>query len=522
MTTCRFQTHLFTRKRLPFYFPTFQICGVFLLLLLFSSAAWSASGASGNPLLGGRFAGSARVGNSGAANYSVPITVPPGTNGVAPILSFIYDSQSQENESLGIHWLLGGLSSIERCAATVAQDGVKGNVNYDASDRFCLDGVRLIMVSGSTYGADNTEYRTEIDTFVKIKAFGTAGDGPPYFKIWTKAGEVMELGNTADSRIEAQGKPTVRVWAINKLQDVSGNYLAVSYAEDNATGDYRPTRIDYTGNAAGSLTPSRSVQFFYGSRSDIYPLYIGGSQIASMQLLTNVKTYVGTTLVRDYRVTYENGTATGRSRLKSITECAADGACLPANTFGWQESGQGFTNPSMWAQHGGSYNAGQAQYPDFDGDGKADLIFQDTDNKYWVSFSTGSLFTSPALWMQHGGTYNPGQTQYADLNGDSKADMIFQSNENLFHVSISTGSGFMNPSVWATHGGTFASGMAQYADLDGDGRADLIFRALTIAFGYRFQPAVVLLLRQCGSNTEDPLQTANHNTLTLTVTAKLI
>ena len=154
----------------------------------------------------------------------------------------------------------------------------------------------LILVSGSTYGADNTGYRTEIDSFVKIKAYGSAGSGPSYFKLWTKAGEVMELGNTADSKIEAQGKAGVRVWALNKLQDVSGNYLTVSYTEDNPNGDYRPAQIDYTGNQG--LATSRSVQFFYGSRTDIYPLYTGGSAIISMGLLSNVKTFVGTTLVR--------------------------------------------------------------------------------------------------------------------------------------------------------------------------------------------------------------------------------
>ena len=51
-------------------------------------------------LLGGRSAGSARVGDSGAAAYAVSITVPPGI--VAPNLSIVYNSQSSENELLGI------------------------------------------------------------------------------------------------------------------------------------------------------------------------------------------------------------------------------------------------------------------------------------------------------------------------------------------------------------------------------------------------------------------------------------
>src|SRR4029077_20351705 len=106
------------------------------------------------------------VGTSGAATYNIPIAVPPGTAGLAPSLSLEYNSQGG-NGLLGIGWSLGGLPSIGRCPRTVAQDGALGGINFDANDRFCLDGQRLVVISG-TYGADGSEYRTEVDTFSKI------------------------------------------------------------------------------------------------------------------------------------------------------------------------------------------------------------------------------------------------------------------------------------------------------------------------------------------------------------------
>src|SRR5690242_20088779 len=179
------------------------------------------------------------VSESGAATYTIPIQVPPGVAGVEPKLALTYNSQSG-NGLLGVGWSLSGLSAVTRCAQTVAQDGAKGGVNFDANDRFCLDGQRLIVISG-TYGADGTESRTERESFTRVISYGSAGSGPAWFKVWTKSGQLIEYGNTGDSRVEAQGKSTVRVWAVNKVQDTKGNYFSVTYTEDNANGDYYPS-----------------------------------------------------------------------------------------------------------------------------------------------------------------------------------------------------------------------------------------------------------------------------------------
>lgn len=94
----------------------------------------------------------------------------------------------------------------------------------------------------------------------------------------------------------------------------------------------------------------------------------------------------------------------------------------------------GLNTPAQWIQYGGIFQAGQAQYADLNGDGKADLIFLSTYidtgaayyNRFNVSLSTGTTVTQPVMWVQHGGNYYPGQAQYADVNGDGKADLIFQ------------------------------------------------------------------------------------------------
>jgi VCBS repeat protein len=93
----------------------------------------------------------------------------------------------------------------------------------------------------------------------------------------------------------------------------------------------------------------------------------------------------------------------------------------------------------------GSFVEGQVQYADLNGDGKADLIFQGSDNTFWVSLSDGTGFTYPTVWIDHGGSFVEGQVQYADLNGDGKADLIFEGLDNNFWISLSTGIGFIPP-----------------------------------------------------------------------------
>jgi hypothetical protein len=163
----------------------------------------------------GATSGELGVSAEGSANYSIEISVPPGTTGVQPKLSLQYDSQAG-NGPLGVGFFPSGLSSISRCGKTLPIDATITAIDYSTNDRFCLDGQRLVPVSG-TYGGNETEYRTYFDEASKIVSYGAAGGGPEKFKVWTKAGEILEYGYTADSRIEAPGRTDARAWALNKI-----------------------------------------------------------------------------------------------------------------------------------------------------------------------------------------------------------------------------------------------------------------------------------------------------------------
>ncbi|MDR1345109.1 MAG: hypothetical protein LBK03_00200, partial [Bacteroidales bacterium] len=70
----------------------------------------------------GSLPGSIDVSATGAATYSIPIEVVPGTAGIQPHLSIVYNSQSGRG-LLGMKWTLGGLSAISRAPQTTYYDG---------------------------------------------------------------------------------------------------------------------------------------------------------------------------------------------------------------------------------------------------------------------------------------------------------------------------------------------------------------------------------------------------------------
>jgi RHS repeat-associated protein len=420
----------------------------------------------------GHTAGAFQVGESGAASYTVPITTLPGTSGVEPQLALTYNSQGN-NSLLGIGWALSGLSVISRCPATVAQDGSLAPVDFDGNDRFCLDGERLLTIGGLD-GANATEYRTEQDTFRQVISNGQAGIGPESFTVRTKAGLTYEYGGTADSRIEAQGKSSVLFWAVNRITDTKGNYLTVTYAENGA--EYRPSRIDYTGNESTGLIPYASVRFVYELRPDATPQYIAGSQLKTTQRLTAVRAYDVEQLYREYRLAYQVSEATGRSRLASITECGSNGDCFAPTAFvwrAWAASDFNFngTGSGSWPGQGG----GPANnfLGDFNGDGKTDTAGYAGQGLWHVVFSNGDSFRGGGFWAGHQG--GPTNNFLGDFNGDGKTDIMgYGGSQGLWQVALSNGTSFSAPGSGFWNGHNYGVSNNFLGDFNGDGKTDIM------------------------------------------------
>ncbi|WP_240535825.1 FG-GAP-like repeat-containing protein [Bradyrhizobium sp. STM 3809] len=464
-------------------------------------------GVAGGMALPGGFS----VNQGGAATYSIPIVIPPGSGGVTPSLSLDYNSMGA-NGLVGVGWSLGGLPAIGRCPRTIAQDGVGGGVSYDSNDRFCLDGQRLVSIAGA-YGADGTEYRTEIDSYSKIISHGSAGTGPAWFEVRTKSGQLMEFGHSGDSQVLAEGKATARNWAVNKVSDTKGNYFVVTYTVDQASGQFFPAHVDYTGNTAAAVSPYNTVQFVYATRPDSIQQYQAGSVMRTLVRLTNIKTLASGNLVSDYRISYGQSPSSNDSEVTSIAVCGASGDCLPATSFQWASgggdtlSGASMTNPltggatlsthNAWSAMsvsllGGSMGASPV-FMDLNGDGKSDMVLVYGTSVYsWLSNGDGT-YTVLTSTAPNGWNFTPFQSHYVpfvgDFNSDGYSDFAYL-NAGYVYVFLNAGNGaysgvtFPCPNNWnfgsdPTAGFSFISG-----DFNGDGRSD--FLAVSGAYVFEF------------------------------------
>jgi RHS repeat-associated protein len=339
------------------------------------------SSGSGTP---GKVGGTLAVASGGTAQYTIPIVIPPGTAGMAPSIALKYESNAG-NGVAGTGWSIAGLSQITRCARDLAHDGVTAGVELSANDRFCLDEQRLVVVSG-TYGAADSEYRTEVDNFTRIIALGRAGNGPASFLVMLRDGTKLEYGNSADSRLVLPGHSTPIAWSTNKVYDPSGNHYTASYVTVAGTGQQLPSRIDYTGNVlqAPATATYNSVRFSYDkSRTDIEVGYVAGARVRNTARLTQINTYAGATAAKSYRLAYSVSASTARSRVDSVTECAGTGAaapCLAPTVFRWEDTPANFSGtvvdyPTPKGEFGelavdGDYGADH--WADLNGDGRPD------------------------------------------------------------------------------------------------------------------------------------------------------
>ena len=313
------------------------IYGLFLLATSFGAAAAI-----------GRTPGAVSVSQDGEAQYAIPIALPAGTNGMTPTLSLEYGHRTQGG-LLGVGWSIGGLSQISRCGQTIAQDGVAARPDGTGNDRFCLDGQRLVIVNHVIYHTPGAEYRTEIESFARIRAVpGTTGV-VDHFVVEASDGRIFEYGATSDSRIDGQtttSSNNARTWALNRIRDRAGNVIDYRYIEDTTNGSFRVSSVHYSGHPASGIAASHQVSFVYENRpnNEVDAGYVAGTPVRQVLRLDRVDVLYDGAVLRRYELNYEPAlSAGGRSRLASIQECGGSGPdCLLPTTFEWQDGTPGF------------------------------------------------------------------------------------------------------------------------------------------------------------------------------------
>lgn len=469
----------------------------------------------------GTMAGEAGT-SGGAATYSTPIVVPPGRAGMQPSLSINYNSRSG-NGVLGMGWTIGGLTSIHRCPQTPEQDGQTMGVSYASTDRLCLDGQRLVAVSGG-YGAANTVYRTEVDSYARITQFGGGLTGTATcFKVEQKDGRIFHYGavvngtacsaSSAHSRVQPGGASATSSWLVEKIEDRVGNYQSYAYV-DYGNGEVLPSTVTYTGFS--STVGDRTVTFAYQARtatptgcsgsscaSDVSSTYQAGGLTMQTKVLQSITTKVGTSTIRTYTPTYFASQYNGRLFMIDMQECATNAsgtACHPATHFAYNDDainttdnfpivslqGFGFSPSTTFSDVPFEFNV----IGDLDGDGTKETLVtvtQSDGRHLYLAQMTGDRQIHTGVDISSTG-FGSLSGLSSDIDGSGRAAMVKLPTSgtstiqfgiwNLNRGAIAT----TNPFLTVSSNVPFNADLVRYgqnqnilaADLDGDGKTDLL------------------------------------------------
>lgn len=330
----------------------------------------------------GRIRGNLEVSPSGGATYAIRFTLPPGIGNVIPDLGLAYNSQSG-NGTAGYGWNVSGLSEIKRVNATKFHDNTSGSINFNAQDRFELNGQRLILKSG-TYGTDGAEYITEQSSNIRIVSrgillFGT-GTGPAYFEVFYPDGSKATYGSSTDSAAAV----TSSAYGISSL--VNPQNVRIDYYYQKPGNTLLISSIAY-GHRTNS--PALNViNFNYRPSTRIEQGYIGGAKAFRDKILNDVTIVANGVPYRNYTLLHDNMTYHSYERLIKLTESNGNNTASLSPVFFTYDETQfvtvtnTITNLSLSGIAG---NNASILTADFTGNGKMDFIlYPPAKNKLFV------------------------------------------------------------------------------------------------------------------------------------------
>ncbi|WP_149229151.1 RHS repeat domain-containing protein [Flavobacterium nitrogenifigens] len=350
------------------------------LILFIFTIIISAQTPTGSSTEAGLTAGKLSVSLTGAANYAVPINLPPGINEVVPRVSLAYNSQGVEGMAAN-GWDIAGISKIKRISKTRFHDGNVENYKLTPQDRFALDGQRLMLKSG-TYGTHNSVY--ELEKFSQVKITMLYGMIEPweeiqyYFMAEYPDGSKAMYGNKSDAQSAYE-------WAIVSWENAQGVKINYSY---NTTGGYLSIATIRYGSR-GLTAHINEVRFTYTASQRKNENYIAnGYKIIRNNILSKIEVISNGTGYRNYFISYTTG-----DRISSITEKNGDNSKnYNPTVFTYENT----TDNITYAPIGASLDIGNitasnaaAISGDFDDDGKMDCIIypktgNDKNAKYWL------------------------------------------------------------------------------------------------------------------------------------------
>lgn len=411
----------------------------------------------------------------GTGNYSVPIDLPTGPNGLRPDLQLRY-STGQGNGPFGIGWQLAGPLSITRGT----DDGVP---RYTAADPLLFGGDVLVDVGGG-------RFRPRSDTqFWDIRRDGEG------WRIRTKEGLTYRLGTSVQSRI-SDGERNFG-WLCEQQLDQAGNVIDYTYLRDR--GQLYLQRVTW-----GSF----SVELAYEPRPDVVRQGRSGFPISTALRCARIERHAARavpTLCATHELRYRPAAGSELSLLVEVQLVSGE-ENYPALRFGYREYEPDPRYLQVTSEDGVlPLGRPDTALVDMDGDGLPDVLQTNrSGHRYWKNLG-GRFAAARTLPDAPSGLYlgEPG-VSFADLTGDGTAD-LFRADQRISLVARNTGAGRWADAPMIVEEQfplAVSAATTRLVDLDGDGVSDLLqsgIEGFTLAYNQRgdgwTQPEVVTRIR---------------------------
>jgi hypothetical protein len=446
----------------------------------------------------------------GSANFSLPLTIPPGRNGVQPHLALEYNSNVPNG------WLGTG---FDITVPSITIDTKFGLPAYDGTDTYLLNGQELIAVEEN---GSEVRYKSRVEGgFARIIRKGTSADNW-WWEITSKDGTRQVYG-TDDAILQSyRGSNPINKWFLKRVIDTNGNMVIYTYSTDTESNNAEPSRhtylsgIEYTAHTSG-LAGKYFVEFVNEDRSDVQVDCRGKFKSALRQRLAEINVQYDSTTFRRYKLTYVDN-AFGKSQCSRFTEYAVE------QTFGGEVEhefyGYDFTFFDMPTlsedddlQKYGSGTVGDIK-------GFSETVAWDTGlhqsmnethtiggggGAYVGVGFTGMFNTSIGGNVGFQLDFSFDRVNFMDINGDSLPDIVYYAYPGSpLYAQLNTGDGFETTAETVTNfsgllnstiqpsfsfgmsasagpasaslGGSFAfsNALSTWADINGDGFIDYI------------------------------------------------
>ncbi|HBY97886.1 MAG TPA: hypothetical protein DEP84_28760, partial [Chloroflexi bacterium] len=385
--------------------------------------------------------------HTGTGNFTVPIVLPPGRNGLQPMLNLVY-STGNGNGLFGLGWALS-LPGVSRKTS-------KGVPRYDdAHDVFVLAGAEdLVRMTGTCPGRVRYMPRTE-GSFSRIEH--VCGPDDDYWQVQSRDGLTSFYGTPRplapppgwrDPAIitkPAAERRAVFAWKLAQTRDPFGNQIQYQYGlrdvgqADGHTWDQPLLSLIRYAEHGDPADPEFLVwvRFEYEPRpNDPISDYRAGFEIRTTQRCKRIliETHADAARpVREYAFEYEPDPWNGVSLLKRVRLTGFDDGGQPVPELPALDLGYTAFEPQKrrFAPLTGSDLPAQAlsspdlALVDLFGQGLPDLLEMNGTVRYWRNRGNGRFdLPRPMRDAPAGlGLADPG-VQLVDANGDGRSDLL--------------------------------------------------------------------------------------------------